>query len=403
MLVFKGSAMEQLKIENLLNALWQEIEINILETTDELNSQKLTELKERIEIIIAEAERQLSYTLIELGHNHKGKGHRVDAVMERAITLSLHAEAQRLVGGPNSLYQAELLEYFLTALDRLMVNIRLKFSHLQYANLMPPPHYLKYILHLQIDKVEYIFKTLREAQIRSFIAEALEDYFTNPLPPNHSSQIPNNGFRSLDYFVGLVESLYDICHSTPVPELEEAIYYELINRNFNRIQFIRSLINTHKKTLEDIEDPIDEIGQLFVLDKEIRNVPVISGMAYIPSDAGLKEFLLKTISTQIRYLKNVIKHREGEIAAFIHPTFSTNRNVLQFLMLFNAFLNLSYLKKVGKGSIPLFIQQSFVRPSGEPFSLGSLRKKNSVRDRKNAQGLIDMLNKITEYITKNYL
>ena len=65
LLVFKGSAMEQLKIENLLNALWQEIEINILETTDELNSQKLTELKERIEIIIAEAEREAKNIIME--------------------------------------------------------------------------------------------------------------------------------------------------------------------------------------------------------------------------------------------------------------------------------------------------------------------------------------------------
>lgn len=158
-----------------------------------------------------------------------------------------------------------------------------------------------------------------------------------------------------------------------------------------------------QKTLDEIEDPIDEIGQLFVMDKEIRNIPVISGMAYIHSDAGLKEFLLRTISTQIKYLKNMIKHREEELSSLINPTFSTNRNVLQFLMLFNALLNLSFLKRISKGNIPLFIRQNFVRSNGTPFSLGSLQKKNSIRDRKNAQGLIDMLNKTIEYINKNYL
>lgn len=395
--------MEHLKIEDLLNTLWQEIEVYVIGATDRLNPRKSDNLKKRIDIVMEEAERQLSYTFIELGHNHKGKGHRVDAVLEQTIALSLKADAGPSDEQPSNLYRAELLEYFLTALDRLMVNIRLKFSHLQYANLMPPPHYVKYIQHLQIDKVEYIFKTLREANLRSFLADAFEDYFANPIPLNHSSRIPNDGFRSLDYFVGLVESLHEICGKTPMAELEEAIYYELINRNFNRIPFIRAIANAYKKTFDEVDDLIDEIGQLYVMDKEIRNIPVISGMAYIPSDAGLKEILLRTISTQIRYLKNMIKHQEEDIASLVHPAFSTNRNVLQFLMLFNAFLNLSYLMKIGKGSIPLFIQQSFVRANGESFSLGSLQKKNSIRDRKNAQGLVEMLSKMIEYITRNYL
>lgn len=291
----------------------------------------------------------------------------------------------------------------MTALDNLMVNIRLKFSHLQVAHLSPPLHYVQYIQHLYIEKVEYILKILHDAELRSFIADSLQDYFANPIPPNHSSRTPNDGFRSLDYFVGLVESLYEICHKTPVVELEEAIYYELINRNFNRIQFIRALIGSYRKTLDEIEDPIDEIGRLFVMDKEISNIPVISGMAYIHSDAGLKEFLLRAISTEIRFLKNVIKHRQEEITLLIGPTFSTNRNVVQFLMLFNAFLNLSFLHRTGKGSLPQFIRQNFVRANGETFSLGSLQEKNSQIDRKNAQGLVEMMSRTIEYITKNYL
>jgi len=207
----------------------------------------------------------------------------------------------------------------------------------------------------------------------------------------------------LDYFVGLVESLYEICHKTPFIELEEAIYYELINRNFNRIQFIRALVGSYKRTLYDVEDPIDEIGQLFVKEKEISRIPVISGMAYIQSDAGLKEFLLRAISIEIRFLKNMIKHREEEIAYLIGPTFSTNRNILQFLMMFNAFLNLSFLRRTGKGNVPQFIRQNFVRANGETFSLSSLQKKNSVTDRKSAQGLVEMLSKMIEYITRNYL
>lgn len=402
-MVFKGIGMERLKIEDLLNNLWQEIEIYFLDATEGLNPQKADDLKRKIEMVITEAERQLSYAFIELGHNHKGKGHRVDAVMEQAIALSLQAEIHPHDGQLTHLYQVELLEYFMIALDNLMVNIRLKFSHLQYANLTPPPHYVKHIQHLHIDKVEYIFKILEEANLRSFIIDSLQDYFANPIPPNHSSRIPNNGFRSLDYFVGLVESLYEICHKTRVIELEEAIYYELINRNFNRIQFIRALFNSYSKTLDEIEDPIDVIGQLFVMKKEISNIPVISGMAYIHSDAGLKEFLLRSISTEIRFLKNVIKHREDEITLLIGPTFSTNRNVVQFLMLFNAFLNLSFLRRTGKGSLPQFIRQNFVRTNGETFSLGSLQKKNSQIDRKNAQGLVEMLSKMIEYITRNYL
>ncbi len=402
-MVFKGIGMERLKIEDLLNNLWQEIETYLLDATEELNPQKADDLKRKIDVAIAEAERQLSYTLIELGHNHKGKGHQVDAVMEQSITLSLKAEAHPYDGQLNQLFRTELLEYFLTALDRLMVNIRSKFSHLQYAILSPPPHYVKYIQHLQIDKVEYIFKTLQKANLRGFITDSLEDYFANPIPSNHSSRKPNDGFRSLDYFVGLVESLYEICHKTPVAELEEAIFYELINRNFNRVQFIRALTNAYKKTLDEIEDPIDEIGKLFILDKQISNIPVISGMAYIHSDAGLKEFLLKTISTEIKFLKNMIKYHEDEIVSLINPIFSSDRNILQFLILFNAFFNLSYLNRIGKGNIPQFIQQNFVRTNGEPFSLSSLQKKNSLRDSKNAQGLIEMLSKTIEYINKNYL
>lgn len=223
-MVFKGIGMERLKIEDLLNNLWQEIDVYLLGVTEELNLQNADDLRSKIDVVVAEAERQLSYTLIELGHNHKGKGHRVDAVLDRAIVLSLQAEAHPFDGEPNSLDQAELSEYFMTALDNLMTNIRSKFSHLQYAILLPPPHYVKYIQHLQIEKVEYVFQTLREASLRNFIKDALEDYFANPIPSNHSSHKPNDGFRSLDYFVGLVECLYEICQKTPVDELEEAIY-----------------------------------------------------------------------------------------------------------------------------------------------------------------------------------
>lgn len=395
--------MEQLKIEDLLNDVWQEIELYLHRSTKQPNRQKLDDLKKIIDVVMTDAERQLSYTFIELGHNHKGKGHRVDALMEQAIALSLKAENHPCDEHPPHPYQAELLEYFMTALDNLMVNIRLKFSHLQVAHLSPPLHYVQYIQHLYIEKVEYILKILHDAELRSFIADSLQDYFANPIPPNHSSRTPNDGFRSLDYFVGLVESLYEICHKTPVVELEEAIYYELINRNFNRIQFIRALIGSYRKTLDEIEDPIDEIGRLFVMDKEISDIPVISGMAYIHSDAGLKEFLLRAISTEIRFLKNVIKHRQEEITLLIGPTFSTNRNVVQFLMLFNAFLNLSFLHRTGKGSLPQFIRQNFVRANGETFSLGSLQEKNSQIDRKNAQGLVEMMSRTIEYITKNYL
>lgn len=74
--------MKQLKIDDLLNNIWQEIEVYLLEATEESNQQEVDNLKKRTDTVMAEAERQLSYTFIELGHNHKGKGHRVDAVME---------------------------------------------------------------------------------------------------------------------------------------------------------------------------------------------------------------------------------------------------------------------------------------------------------------------------------
>lgn len=393
--------MEHLKIEDLLNNLWHEIEVYLLRSMEELSPQEAHDFKKKMDEIIAEAERQLSYTFIELGHNDNGKGHRVDAVVEQTIILSIRANTYLYKGYPS--HRAELLEYFMTALNILMVNIRSKFSHLQYANLSPPAHFVRYMQTIQADKVEYVLEILKEANMRNFIADSLQDYFANPIPPNHSSRAPNDGFRSLDYFVGLVETLNEICHKTPTAELEEAIYYELINRNFNRIQFIRALVNSYRKTWDEVEDPIDEIGQLFVMEKEISKIPVISGMAYIHSDAGLKEFLLRSISTEIRFLKNGIKHREEEISFLIGPTFSTNRNVVQFLMMFNAFLNLSFLRRTGKGSLPLFIRQNFIRANGEAFSLGSLQKKNSQIDRKNAQGLVEMLNRMIEYINKNYL
>ncbi|MGJ1318738.1 hypothetical protein ACR776_09245 [Sphingobacterium spiritivorum] len=395
--------MENLKIERLLNSLWLEIEAYSLRSMGESNPQEVHDFKTKTDEIIAEVERQFSYIFIEFGNNHKGKGHRVDAVMEQAITLSIKADAHLHKEQPNHPHRAQLLENFMTALDKLMLNIRSKFSHLQYANLSPPPHYVKSIQSIQVDKVVYIFRTLQEVNLRTFIANSLQDYFTNPIPLHHSSRTPNDGFRSLDYFVGLTESLHEICGKTPKVELEEAIYYELINRNFNRIQFMRALVGSYRKTLDEIEDPIDEIGQLFVMEKEISKIPVISGMAYIHSDAGLKEFLLRAISIEIRYLKNIIKHREQEIAYLIGPTFSTQRNVLQFLMMFNAFLNLSFLRRTGKGNVPQFIRQNFVRANGETFSLSSLQKKNSVADRKSAQGLVEMLSKMIDYITRNYL
>lgn len=75
--------MEQLKIEDLLNDVWQEIELYLHRSTKQPNRQKLDDLKKIIDVVMTDAERQLSYTFIELGHNHKGKGHRVDALMER--------------------------------------------------------------------------------------------------------------------------------------------------------------------------------------------------------------------------------------------------------------------------------------------------------------------------------
>ncbi|VTR41153.1 hypothetical protein [Sphingobacterium thalpophilum] len=394
--------MELLKIEDLLNSLWQEIELYLSES-EELNLQKANSLRKKTNVVIEEAERQLSYTLIELGHNHNGKGHRVDAVMEQAIALSLKADTHLSKAHLYHPYRTELLECFLASLDRLMLNIRSKFSHLQYAKLSPPLHYVGYIQAMEINKVEYIIKTIQEANLHAIIVSSLQDYFVNPMPSNHSSRTPNDGFSSLDYFVGLVESLYEICRKTSTFELEEAIYYELINRNFNRVQFIRALVSYYRKILDKVEDPIDEIGRLFVMQKEISKIPVISGMAYIHSDAGLKEFVLRAISIEIRFLKNMIKHREQEVAYLIGPTFSTQRNIVQFLMMFNALFNLSFLRRTGKGSLPQFIRQNFIRANGETFSLGSLQKKNSVTDRKNAQGLVEMLSKMIEYITRNYL
>ena len=74
------------EIEDLLNKLWQEIEVYLLGLTENSDSLKMDDLNHKIDAVILEAERQLSYTFIEFGHNHKGKGHRVDAVMEQAAS-----------------------------------------------------------------------------------------------------------------------------------------------------------------------------------------------------------------------------------------------------------------------------------------------------------------------------
>ncbi len=395
--------MELLKIEDLLNNLWREIEVNLGESSREIKSPKIDDLKRTTENVLEEVGKQFSYTFIELGDNHNGKGHHVDAVIEHIIALSQKAYAYLYNEYTDHTCNADLLEYFMTALDNLVIDTRLKFSHLQYAMLSPPAHYVRHIKTLEAIKVEYILVTVKEETLNKFIVSSLRDYFANPIPSNHSSYTPNDGFRSLEYFVGLVDSLYEICRTTEKGELEETVYHELIHRNFNRIQFIRALVNHYKKSIEDIEDPIEEIGQLFVRKREIDKIPVASDMAYMPLNTGLKEFLLRAISIEIKFRKEVIKHREKEIALCIRPIFSINRNVVQFLMLFNTFLNLSLLKRIGKGSIPQFVRGNFVRSNGDTFSLGSLQKKNSIRDRKDAHALVEMLNKVIEYLTRNYL
>ncbi len=123
--------MKYLKIENLLNSLWLEIEAYSLRSMGELSPQEAQDLRSKTDETVAEAERQLSYIFIEFGHNHNGKGHQVDAVMEQAIALSIKADTLQNKEQPNHPHRTELLGYFMTALDNLMVNIRSKFSHLQ--------------------------------------------------------------------------------------------------------------------------------------------------------------------------------------------------------------------------------------------------------------------------------
>lgn len=393
--------MERLKIENLLSTLWHEVEVYLLRINEELSAQKVDDLKKKISDVMEEAERQFSYTFIELGNNDNGKGHHVDAVMEQTISLSLKAGLYLDEPMPQN-YRIELLVHFMTSLDNLMVNIRKKFSHFQYAKLTPPPHYIQHIMTTAQPKVQFILKRLLDEGLTRSIFESLNDYFLKPIPANHSSFASLDGFTSLDYFVGLVDSLYEICEISKQGELEEALYYELINRNFNRLQFVRAVIKSITLK-DDIEDVSLEIDKLILMRKEVGKIPVISGMAYMHSDLGLKEVLQQAITEEIDYLHTLKDKQEEDSPKITGPIFSSNVNVLILLLMHNVLLNISFLRKIGKSSVPQFIHQNFVRANGEYFSLKSLQKKNSQIDARTAHGLIEILTRMIEYLKRNFL
>ncbi|ULT23561.1 hypothetical protein KUH03_30980 [Sphingobacterium sp. E70] len=253
------------------------------------------------------------------------------------------------------------------------------------------------------DKVQAVLDYMEAGELPPTFIAAMSDYFQSPIPPPFSAEGFHDGFSSLDYYYGLVEVLYELSCRLPATEYRDAVYYELINRNFNRLEFIRSAIDALSVTIQEDMDIDQEILNLLQRKKEIARVPSLSGVSYIASQQSLQQALMHAIAEEINFLKDYQAHKSMQLEQKFNPQFSNNFNIWQLLFLFNAMINLGFWKRVGRSSIPEFVHLHFVRSDGEPYSLKSLIKKNSNIDDGSAKKLIEALQRIIDYITKNYL
>ena len=393
--------MKQIDINPLFTKLWHEIESIGHGAGMTKEGRKI---RNTIDTCIFGVEECLAETFIELGDYTQSKGHALDRVLEQILALSYRAATQMDNIHPAQVFLRKILEYFISHLNQLIFDLRSKYAHLQLARLVPASTYISFIIKMEDDKVNHILIRLEGSGIHPSIVASLKAYFKNPVPTIQHNLVNHdyNGFQSLDYFVGLVEALYAVCNKTSRGDFEENLYAELINRNFNHTDFIRTLIQVYKKEVEEIHDPMQEIIHLYEVERKIRKIPVVVDMAYIPARLGLKEHLLKAVNAEIIFLRKVIKYRK-EVIGIAVPKFKLNRNVIQVLILYNVLLNLSYITPIGRGSIPNFIHENFIRSNDRKFSLNSLQKKNSLRDDIHTEGLIEMLNDVIAYVKRVYL
>jgi len=229
------------QFDNLLRNLWEEIEKHIASEAGNNKKDGNDELTAKVNGVLEDAEERISYSFMQLDLNEYAKGHHVDAIME--LTISLSNKAYDQLSNPTiASDHTSLLEIYLKMMDKFMVNIRRKFSHLQYAKLNPSHHYIKFVIDKQDMNTSFILKVLDRENVGKDITHTMQEYFSDPLPLGQSSISPLDGFRSLEYYEELVESLSDLCKKTSGNEFMEVFYYELISKNFNRLQFVRALI-----------------------------------------------------------------------------------------------------------------------------------------------------------------
>lgn len=354
-------------------------------------------LKATIENKFLRIERELSNLLVEIDKPAKVRPI-VDAVVEHCISLIRNIENQIFDEG-----QTVLCIYYGEFTCLFIFQIRKKYNYLSIAQLECPKLYVDFFKNLMKNKTEIILEHMSKACLPAAFIEAMSDYFQSPIPTAFSVSGIHDGFLALDYYYGLIEVMYYLCCSLPLHEYQDAIYYELINRNFNRLEFIRSAIDALSVPISEDMDIDREIIGLLEKKKEIARIPSLSGVSYIASEESLKNVLLNAITEEIKFLNDYQSYKTRQLGEKFNPQFSNNFNIWQLLFLFNLLVNLGFWKRVGKLSIPEFVHLNFVRSDGEPYSLKSLVKKNSNIDPLSAKKLIEALKSIIEYITKHYL
>lgn len=387
--------MGQEDVDKLLTPLWKEVETLIPGFLDIADSPE-EDYGIMIEQLVFDVEQSIYQSVTQLGENQTSKNALIDTTINEVIHLSTQVVVY-LEHAQNSCDRS-IPESLLDALHHLIFNLRSKFLYLQDMPLYPPQSYIDYILDMEAGKIGFILKTFSKTTLHENIVTVLKDYLKDPIPIGYKGQTSVDGFQPLDYFVDFVDAMYKVCRRTPLGEVRKAVYYELISRNFNAPEFIRVLEKTYNRSLEEIDDPVVEIQRLHKIHRGVSKIPVISGMAYIPSNPRLKTYILRTINAEIRFIRKMTNppYNGG-------PFFSLNRNVRQFILLFNAFLQLAFMNRITKKGIPTLIYSNFTRATTERFSLKSLKKKNSLREVDDAEGLIEMLYKTIAYIKRYYL
>ncbi|MDR2275362.1 MAG: hypothetical protein LBF27_30925 [Sphingobacterium sp.] len=359
-------------------------------------------LKISIENKFLNIEHKLSSLLIEVGTPTKIRPI-VDTIVEHCISLIRYVDNQKADKCQADTEENIVCKYYGNSTCLFIFNIRRKYNYLSTAQLECPKLYVDFFKDLMKDKVQEILVHMEKAAMPPTFIEAMSDYFQSPIPTPFSVSRFHDGFSALDYFYGLIEVLYERSSLRSNDEYRDAVYYELINRNFNRLEFIRAAIESFAVTIDEDTDIDQEIMNLLEKKKKIAVIPSISGISYIDSEECLQNALFNAISAEINFLKDYQTHKATMLEQKYNPQFSNNFNIWQLLFLFNAMINLGFWMRVGKLSIPEFVHLNFVRSDGEHYSLKSLSKKNSNIDRVSAQKLIEALKKIIDYITKNYL